>query len=573
MKTLILGLSSLLPLAAQITPEQRVADFQTIQSVLNRNYVAYEWKRDLFGFDLLRSAPWIDRIRAARDEFEYYSVLAEYVSSLRDTSSFLIFETDFSAELGFGVDLYDNKPLIDFIDRSYLPARTYPFTIGDELISIDGRSVESLLADMARFGVESNDRGMRRFTADLLTFRFQGYDPNVGQLGESAVVVIQRAGGAAETYTIRWRKSGTPMKLGPVPNFRSAPPAARLTDFASEDLPLAGNLPIAMRQIQEMAPERFIRRKGIRAVQAEASDSGQEIVGYAALAPVYALPAGFQQRLGRSRTDSYFSGTFTAEGKRFGYLRISNFGAQTPNYYSQLEAELAFFEANTDALIIDQMRDAGGSFCVAERVGARILGRPFRQPGFEVRPTRDLIQAYSDTVDLLRLLGAEQWVVLTYQAVLDQLRGAYNENRGRTGPVPLCGSTLDRFPVTDRTGQTIRYSKPLLLVVDEFSTDFLPALLKDNGKATLFGYRTRGYAGNGIVAPSLGFGELTLYTKNTMMSRSQTATNPGYPATNYVENTGVHPDVVADYMTAENLRAQGRPFVQAMVQAALRLLQ
>ncbi len=42
-----------------------------------------------------------------------------------------------------------------------------------------------------------------------------------------------------------------------------------------------------------------------------------------------------------------------------------------------------------------------------------------------------------------------------------------------------------------------------------------------------------------------------------------------YPTAPYVENIGVRPDVVVDYMTAANLNQRGKPFVDAFVAAII----
>ena len=47
---------------------------------------------------------------------------------------------------------------------------------------------------------------------------------------------------------------------------------------------------------------------------------------------------------------------------------------------------------------------------------------------------------------------------------------------------------------------------------------------------------------------------------------------PGYPTTNIIENVGVHPEIVEDYMTRENLLTQGKPFVEALTAAVLKMI-
>ena len=58
----------------------------------------------------------------------------------------------------------------------------------------------------------------------------------------------------------------------------------------------------------------------------------------------------------------------------------------------------------------------------------------------------------------------------------------------------------------------------------------------------------------------------------SLVVRLQPVTVPGYPTTSYIENVGVHPDILIDYMTTDNLVNQGAPFVKAFTDAAVALL-
>ena len=48
---------------------------------------------------------------------------------------------------------------------------------------------------------------------------------------------------------------------------------------------------------------------------------------------------------------------------------------------------------------------------------------------------------------------------------------------------------------------------------------------------------------------------------------------PEFPPSPYIENIGVRPDIMFDYMTRENLITGGAPFVQAFTDAAVKLAQ
>ncbi|MGH9627412.1 MAG: hypothetical protein ACRD7E_03490, partial [Bryobacteraceae bacterium] len=70
--------------SAQLTAEQRVHDFQNLAGLYSKRYAPYEWKRELFGFDALDVAPWLETVRAAKDDLEFFEICAQYVASMND---------------------------------------------------------------------------------------------------------------------------------------------------------------------------------------------------------------------------------------------------------------------------------------------------------------------------------------------------------------------------------------------------------------------------------------------------------------------------------------------------------
>ena len=107
--------------------------------------------------------------------------------------------------------------LIDTLNRTLLPLAAYPFAIGDELVSVDGVPVEQLLQDFAKYAPQGNPVSTRRMAAQRITTRPQSRMPHASDLGEAATVLIRRQNGNLETYTIPWVKTGTPVRVGPVP--------------------------------------------------------------------------------------------------------------------------------------------------------------------------------------------------------------------------------------------------------------------------------------------------------------------------------------------------------------------
>ena len=156
--------------------------------------------------------------------------------------------------------------------------------------------------------------------------------------------------------------------------------------------------------------------------------------------------------------------------------------------------------------------------------------------------------------------------------IKDEIVAANSAMRGRTKPIPLDNTTIDRDPARDSKGTLLAYTKPLIVLVDELSAsggDAFAATIQDNLRGPLVGWRTMG-AGGSVELWEAGTYSLGLSTvTESLMIRKSDIVTADYPTAPYVENIGVRPDVVVDYMTAENLNHRGKPFVDAFVAAII----
>jgi C-terminal processing protease CtpA/Prc len=114
----------------------------------------------------------------------------------------------------------------------------------------------------------------------------------------------------------------------------------------------------------------------------------------------------------------------------------------------------------------------------------------------------------------------------------------------------------------------IAYQKPIVMLIDEFSTstaDSVPSMFQDAHRGLLYGMRTNGAGGNNTsfdAGPySEGFTGMTL----ALQVRSNFFATSDYPVTTLIENVGVRPDFESNYMTKENLLQSGRPFLTQLL--------
>jgi hypothetical protein len=534
------------PIFAQLTEEQRVTDFLHLSGLYAKQYAPYEWKRDTQGFDLLNAGSWLERARMAKNDLDFYEVMVEYVASLNDAHDAYSLPSNFIARLNFGVDIYDGKVLVEGINRARLPVTEFPFRIGYELVSIDGVAVEELIRRFNKYAIAANPRSTRRFAANYLTVRPQQIMPHAVDVGDVAKVVMRRPDGETESYTIPWTKTGLPLlNNGPVPT-----PGGSVAR-------------------KRAAPADRDWRSVLRDLQRVRVNRPEAIIGFGARAPIFAPPAGFEQRLGRVAADNFYSGTFRAGGYRIGFLRIPDYEpANEDTAINQFFNEITFFEANTDGLIIDDMRNPGGFVHIANIYLGLLMPTKYRVTGFEIRATSEWVSDISSAVESARAQGAAEWEIALLGQILKEIGEANASNRGRTGPLPLDDITLDRDPFTDGRGRPIAYTKPLMVLIDELSAsggDAFPAMVQDNKRGILYGYRTMGAGGSVSGAYAGPYSEGFTSITQSLMNRQNDVITADYPAAPYVENIGVHPDIESDYMTVDNLLQNGRPFVDGFV--------
>ncbi|MBM3760351.1 MAG: hypothetical protein FJW36_08905 [Acidobacteria bacterium] len=553
-------------LQAALTEEQRVQDFQSLSAIYAKSYAPANWKLQALGINIFETGEWIKRVRAAKNDLEHVKVLMEYAASFKDTHTSVTMESNFLADLGFYCDLYDGKVVIDVIDRFLLPRARYPFAEGDEFVSLDGVPAIEVARELEKEQGWGNPRATLRYAISSVTLRAQYQTPLAVHLPDESTVVIRRRSGATETYRIKWDKSGFPIRdLGSTAAPRSALSGLALTEENLEP-ELDGQDRAETRPGRYLAKQsRLARYRVGRQKNVVGNEDGSRmqldsVRGLDRPAPIWALPAGFVQRLGRGANDVFFTGTYISEGQRIGLLRIRNFSFYTIAQLNQLNSEIAYFNNNTDGLVVDVMRNPGGADCAIVEASAMLIPNRFTVDGVSIRPSLNWI-SYFDTQALFsEFFDDPQYFIDTFKFQRDLVVAAYNNGRGMTGSIPTC--SLD----FQESSYSFAYRKPMILLVDDFSTsaaDSFAGMIQDNRRGKLVGMRTNGAGGNVNQARSGPWSETATSFTDSLVIRSVERSYEGFPRSPFIENVGVRPDIELDYMNVENIVNSGRPFVTA----------
>jgi hypothetical protein len=511
-------------------------------------------------------------VQATKNDLDFYEVMQQYVASLNDAHDVYELPSTWQASLNFTVDIYDGKLLVDNINRSRLPAAEFGFVNGYELVSIDGQDSQKQLDGLLRYEIAANPRSTRRLAAQLLTFRPQVIMPHAADVPEISVVVFRRPDGNLETYRIPWAKSGlllTSVGKYTTPGLNAMTTRSRSghndrlgvpTGDPGVDPPVADDPPLYLQVLSRLQNCRL---------------PDKAVNGFGAQVPVFAasLPSSFVLRQGRSSSDPFYSGVFGAGGHTFGFIRIPSYSpVNTTTALAAFQNEIAFFQANTEALVVDETRNPGGNVAYLNAIVSYLMPSTWRIIPFALRATSEWVDAASSALVSAAAQGAPKSYLDLLQMIKDEVVAANSAMRGTTKPIPLDDVTIDRPPAMDSKGNVIAYTKPIIVLVDDMSAsggDAFAATIQDNNRGPLVGWRTMGAGGNveywEAGTYSLGVSSVT----ESLMIRKNNIVTPEYPPAPYVENIGVRPDIVVDYMTADNLNQKGKPFVDAFVAAIL----
>ena len=453
------------------------------------------------------------------------------------------------------------------------PLPTAPILRGDEIVSLDGKPINDVITSLLRYGgSDANPRGNRRGAADFIFFRPQSRILGAALLDGNVSIGVRHQGSAeVKTCETPWIKFGEPIRtLGLVPTLNGSRVLRLLASGATRPA-IAAEGPVWQQALWEL---------GYSADDSHPSgnDHGEEIfhgvTGRGATQPVFTLPTGFIRRVGVTNADNFLTGTYTSGGKRIGYIRVPR---MTPNglfagALAQFGTEIAFLEANTDGLVVDVMRNPGGIIEYGHSLSEYFVSTPQPAVGFELRATLARITNLSNQIASLRAQQSPTWVIQLFERVLADVKTAYSENRGLTGPLPLDRPYLEIYPAVDAAFRPNVYTKPMIILIDEFSVstaDLFPAVLQDAGRAKLVGYRTGGLGGTNGSFYSGVYSETSTGVTFGLMVRPKAITADGFPTTQYIENVGVRPDIELDYMTTANLLQFGAPFVQEFTRILL----
>lgn len=555
MKALLLVIFTLLLASPQtfaaLTTEQKLADFSQLTSIIERHYGPLQWKKESIGLDFKRTVAEYDaKVRSTASDAEFYRVLARFVSELKDAHVSPTIPSNYRASLGFVSDLVEGRVLIEKIDTLRLPEMLFPFKKGDQVLAIGGVPVETLMKEVSVVGNTGSDLTNRRIAAAKISSRRESSGLQVPR-GVTTVTVLPKGASEPVTVTATWIVSGTPiLELDNLSN---------LLDGGATVNSLASAKDGESLRVQLMKDPMFTLALPANLVN-DLHKIGISDIG--APKSMFTLPAGAKELPGLPVTAAIYE----AAGKKIGVLRIPSYGED--ELLSVLAKALFVMEKETDVLVLDQTNNPGGSVSLVSDIVSLFAEKSYRDMDFVIRPSLAWLKSFQDiNQEIADMLKADpndltaNALKARFEFLEGEVREAITQKRFLTSPVSL--NLTGTFGMIQPA--RIRYTKPVLLLINELDFsggDAFPAIMKDNGRVTIFGQPAAGAGGNVREYGPLANSFFKLNLTESLMVR---------PNGQFVENRGVVPDV--SYSITEDDFMNGyRGYVKAFTVEALKLV-
>jgi len=534
---------------AALTAEQRLADFAQLVNIFQRNYAPLRWKKEAIGLDFKKHVEeYKTRIASAQTDAEFYNLLSRFTSGFKDAHVTAISPSTLRAGLGFGVDLVEGRTLIETIDRLRLPEVLFPFQKGDQLISLGGKPVQQIMKEMVAVSDTGHEPSAMRIAAARITVRRQDRGFAVPR-GVTTVTVLPKGAAQPITVTATWIQVGSPLV--------ELDGLDRLGEEDAGAIPTAANGDELLSYLKGM-PEFNAVLSPIRLE--ELKQLGVEDIGNKK--SMFRLPANAIEIPGMPVT----SAIYEAAGKKIGVIRIPDYMEE--GLLEVVARNVQIMELNTDVLVIDQTNNPGGSVSLVSQLVGLFAEKSYKDMDFKIRPSLNWLKTFQDVNEKIEKLLKENpqdvagnALRARFQYLESEIRDSLAQKQFLTPAVSL--DLNGGFGVI-QPNTAIQYTKPVLLLINEFDFsggDAFPAIMKDNGRVTLFGAQTTGAGGNVAEYGPLANSYFKLQLTESLMVR---------PNGEYVENRGVKPDIQYD-ITEDDFLNGYRGYVKAFTVEALKL--
>jgi hypothetical protein len=532
---------------ASILKDEMLRNVEFIASTFRASYAPKAWKKEIVHWDLESE---VRKIKTAIEKdpkmplAQYHDLLQQFFNAVEDYHVGIKFYSTERASLPFLVKGVKGKYYIVDINRKAFPKERFSVCDGDELKTFGGRPTAEVVAEMkkgrhaGRKCCQYNDKTESAMAERMLTRRGRG-DGEIPK-GGIGIEVVSKITKKVQKYILQW--GYTPEKIRDVGTFLYSWKGFSMPEKNLFDL--------------------------YTSYEVSCDEESIEQTPRYALGEYKSFLPTFSKDVTRIDNETFYAYHFKLEdGKRIGYLRIPNYRGRGLRKFSEIIKEL---ESNTDALIIDQLNNPGGSIYYMYGLLGVLTDIPMDVPMHSLALTQKdvedaikidaVLKNVSSKRDAERVLGRSFFGVPVDEDFAAGYRGFAQHiikewNAGKTFASPCYHSGIK----TIRPLGWCSYTKPILVLINEMDFsggDFFPAILQDSKRAVLFGAKTAGAGGYtfSVTYPNI------VGIKGFSLTGSIAFRKDGRP----IENFGATPDISYD-ITVDDLQNDYRGYVSKVL--------
>jgi len=551
------------PGSSTLTKKRVLADLDSIHNFFEVKYAPKSWKQEFAQWDLDQS------VEEAKNKVESHPapslkecqvIIRDFFNSTRDYHVGIRFFSTESATLPFMVKSAQGRYFVCFVDRDQLSKKDFPFDEGDEILIFDRRPIHDVIHELRLQEYGNNTLETDQALAEYaLTYR-RGELGQIVPTGKVEITGLKKGKNKTQTVTLTWNY--TPEKI---------------RDFSKLGLKTDVHTAFQMGDMEKdlnslLSRSQFFQKFMVASLWDKTYVGGFTELHKHSLGARTSFVPCLGKKIWHTNADDIFDAYIfeTAGGKKMGYIRLPHYMGDDEEL-NEFGTIMNLFQKKTDALVIDQVNNPGGSVFYLYALAATLTDKPLSTPKHHIAMTQEevyvahLLLPYLEQVtndETARLVLGEtlgsypvdyQFVMLMKQFchfLIDQ----WDEGKLYSDPTFLFG--VDEVQPHPK----YKYTKPILLLINslDFSGgDFFPAILQDNKRATILGTRTAGAGGYVLGTEFPNHSGI----KGFVMTGSLAERIDKRP----IENLGVRPDIQYDLLVVD-LQEDYKKYVQTILE-------
>lgn len=504
------------------TKHKMINLLESIRTDFEVGYAPKEWKKEHLNWDL------DEQFEIAKNQIlstenitvhEFQQILKGFFLSPRDHHVGIRFFSTETAKLPISIRSVDNHVYIVYVNSDKINPGLFPIYAGDELVSFNGKPAMEALIDFQKQAFHSQEEGTDRALAQ--TF-FTNREAARGQEVPTGPVTLEvKAAGTDALRSVQLCWEYTPELITSDVDHSPQDSKMRFMDYE------------------------FV---GMDVLKTDFFEQENPFERGCKTSYLPALGKKIWQTSSYDLFDAYIY--MTEDRTLVGYIRLPNYVPFLPElFFDEFKEIIAHFQETTDALVIDQTNNPGGSLLYLYAIASLLTDKPLFTPKhkftinqehvYEAVEMLNILKNIEDEEDAIELLGERMHgYPMSYQfaqILLDYYRFVISEwKAGRTLTQPHYLFGVDRI----NPHPAVNYTKPILVLIDELDIsggDFFPAIMQDNQRAIIMGTRTAGaggYVRNRMVSNIFGV-MMYRFTESVALRENK----------EHLENLGVKPDL------------------------------